>query len=92
MAEPQLSRALLASMQAAQEAAGKAQDDYVSTEHLLVGLAATGGGRGSSAAGEVADLLKGGRTRRVHAAAGARRRLRQGARRQRCSTAPRSRH
>jgi ATP-dependent Clp protease ATP-binding subunit ClpB len=38
-------------MQAAQEAAGKAQDDYVSTEHLLVGLSAKGG--------DVADLLKG---------------------------------
>jgi ATP-dependent Clp protease ATP-binding subunit ClpB len=51
VAAPQLSRALLASMQAAQEAAGKAQDDYVSAEHLLVGLAARGG--------DVADLLKG---------------------------------
>jgi ATP-dependent Clp protease ATP-binding subunit ClpB len=51
VAAPQLSRALLASMQSAQEAAAKAQDDYVSTEHLLVGLAAKGG--------EVADLLKG---------------------------------
>jgi ATP-dependent Clp protease ATP-binding subunit ClpB len=50
VAAPQLSRALLASMQAAQEAAGRAADDYVSTEHLLVGLAAKGG--------DVADLLR----------------------------------
>jgi ATP-dependent Clp protease ATP-binding subunit ClpB len=51
VAAPQLSRALLASMQSAQEAAAKAQDDYVSTEHLLVGLADKGG--------DVATLLKG---------------------------------
>jgi ATP-dependent Clp protease ATP-binding subunit ClpB len=51
VAAPQLSRALLASMQAAQDAAAKVQDDYVSTEHLLVGLADKGG--------DVASLLKG---------------------------------
>jgi ATP-dependent Clp protease ATP-binding subunit ClpB len=51
VAAPQLSRGLLASMAAAQEAAAKAQDDYVSTEHLLVGLADKGG--------DVADLLRG---------------------------------
>jgi ATP-dependent Clp protease ATP-binding subunit ClpB len=51
VAAPQLSRGLLASMTAAHEAAAKAQDDYVSTEHLVVGLAEKGG--------DVADLLKG---------------------------------
>jgi len=51
VAAPQLSRPLLAAMTAAQEAAGKAHDDYVSTEHLLVGLAEKGG--------DVADLLRG---------------------------------
>jgi ATP-dependent Clp protease ATP-binding subunit ClpB len=51
VAAPQLSRGLMASMAAAQEAAAKAQDDYVSTEHLLVGLADKGG--------DVADLLRG---------------------------------
>jgi ATP-dependent Clp protease ATP-binding subunit ClpB len=51
VAAPQLSRALLATMTAAQEAAAKAQDDYVSTEHLLVGLAERGG--------DVAQLLQG---------------------------------
>ena len=49
VAAPQLSRALLATMQAAQDAAAAAQDDFVSTEHLLVGLADKGG--------DVADLL-----------------------------------
>ena len=48
---PQLSRTLLEAMTKAQEAATAAQDDYVSTEHLVVGLA--------SAPGEVAGLLKG---------------------------------
>ncbi len=51
VAAPQLSRQLLASLAAAQAAASSAQDEYVSTEHLLVGLADKGG--------EVADLLKG---------------------------------
>jgi ATP-dependent Clp protease ATP-binding subunit ClpB len=51
VAAPQLSRPLLATMTAAQEAAAKAQDDYVSTEHLLVGLAERGG--------DVAQLLQG---------------------------------
>ena len=50
LAAPQLSRPLLASLAAAQEAATAVQDDFVSTEHLLVGLAEKGG--------EVADLLK----------------------------------
>ncbi len=50
VAAPGLSRQLLASLQAAQDAASRAGDDYVSTEHLLVGLADSGG--------EVADLLK----------------------------------
>jgi ATP-dependent Clp protease ATP-binding subunit ClpB len=51
VAAPQLSRALLATMTAAQEAAATAQDEYVSTEHLLVGLADKGG--------DVAMLLRG---------------------------------
>jgi len=55
VAAPQLSRALMAAMTAAQDAAGKARDDYVSTEHLLVGLASGSGAAG----GDVADLLKG---------------------------------
>ncbi|HEV2062751.1 MAG TPA: Clp protease N-terminal domain-containing protein, partial [Solirubrobacteraceae bacterium] len=50
VAAPQLSRSLMASMEAAQRAAKTAGDDYVSTEHLLVGLAEAGG--------DVADLLK----------------------------------
>ena len=48
---PQLSRSMLATMKAAGDAAGKIGDEYVSTEHLLVGLAEAGG--------PVADLLKG---------------------------------
>jgi ATP-dependent Clp protease ATP-binding subunit ClpB len=51
VAAPQMSRALLASLDAAQAAAAKAGDEYVSTEHLLVGLADKGG--------DVASLLKG---------------------------------
>ena len=47
---PQNSRALLAVMSVAQHKATEVGDDYVSTEHLLVGLADSGG--------EVADLLK----------------------------------
>jgi ATP-dependent Clp protease ATP-binding subunit ClpB len=50
VAAPALSRALLAVVTSAQDAAAKASDDYVSTEHLLVGLADKGG--------DVADLLK----------------------------------
>jgi ATP-dependent Clp protease ATP-binding subunit ClpB len=50
VAAPGLSRTLMASMEAAQRAAKKASDDYVSTEHLLVGL--------SEAGGDVGDLLK----------------------------------
>ena len=50
VAAPQLSRALLATMQAAQDAASAAQDDFVSTEHLLVGLADKGA--------DVAELLR----------------------------------
>jgi ATP-dependent Clp protease ATP-binding subunit ClpB len=50
VAAPGLSRSLLASMEAAQRAAKSAGDEYVSTEHLLVGLAEAGG--------DVAELLK----------------------------------
>ena len=38
---PQLSREALAAMKAAQQLATEMGDEYVSTEHLLVGLAAT---------------------------------------------------
>jgi len=48
---PQLSRSMLATMKAAGDAASRVGDEYVSTEHLLVGLAEAGG--------PVADLLKG---------------------------------
>jgi len=50
VAAPQLSREALATMTAAQQLATEMGDDYVSTEHLLVGLAS---GRSS-----VADLLR----------------------------------
>ena len=50
VAAPGLSRALMAVMSVAQTKAQSVGDDYVSTEHLLVGLADSGG--------EVADLLK----------------------------------
>ena len=40
---PGLSRAMYAVLQAAQDLAGSRGDDYVSTEHLLVGLASAGG-------------------------------------------------
>ncbi|HEU0104443.1 MAG TPA: ATP-dependent chaperone ClpB [Mycobacteriales bacterium] len=51
VAAPQLSRTLLASLAVAQNKAKEVGDDYVSTEHLLVGLADAGG--------EVATLLRG---------------------------------
>ncbi len=51
VAAPQLSRALLQSLAVAQSKAKEVGDDYVSTEHLLVGLADAGG--------EVATLLRG---------------------------------
>jgi ATP-dependent Clp protease ATP-binding subunit ClpB len=47
---PQLSRDALAAINAAQQLATEMGDEYVSTEHLLVGLA--------SAGGAVADLLR----------------------------------
>ena len=50
VAAPQLSRALMAVMSVASHKATEVGDDYVSTEHLLVGLADSGG--------PVADLLK----------------------------------
>ena len=50
VATPQLSRALMAVMSVASSKAKEVGDDYVSTEHLLVGLADSGG--------EVSDLLK----------------------------------
>ncbi len=51
LAAPQLSRTLLASLAVAQTKAKEVGDDFVSTEHLLVGLADAGG--------EVATLLRG---------------------------------
>ena len=51
VAAPQLSRSLLGVMKAASDAAAKVGDEYVSTEHLLVGLAQSGG--------PVAELLRG---------------------------------
>ncbi|MCW2666268.1 MAG: clpB [Frankiales bacterium] len=51
VAAPQLSRALMAVMSVAQHKATEVGDEYVSTEHLLVGLADSGG--------DVAELLKG---------------------------------
>ncbi len=50
IAAPGLSRALMAVMNVAQTKAKEVGDEYVSTEHLLVGLADSGG--------DVADLLK----------------------------------
>ncbi len=50
VAAPGLSRALMAVMSVASHKATEVGDDYVSTEHLLVGLADAGG--------DVADLLK----------------------------------
>jgi ATP-dependent Clp protease ATP-binding subunit ClpB len=49
--QPQLSRSLLGVMKSASDAAAKVGDEYVSTEHLLVGLAQDGG--------PIAELLKG---------------------------------
>jgi ATP-dependent Clp protease ATP-binding subunit ClpB len=50
VAAPGLSRALMAVMSFVQAKADEIGDDYVSTEHLLVGLADSGG--------EVADVLR----------------------------------
>jgi ATP-dependent Clp protease ATP-binding subunit ClpB len=49
VAAPQLSRGVLSALDAATSSADQLQDDYVSTEHLLVGLA--------SGAGDVGRLL-----------------------------------
>ncbi len=43
VAAPSLSRAVLAALEAAQQAAAANQDDYVSAEHLVVGLASAAG-------------------------------------------------
>ena len=51
VAAPQLSRSLMGVMKSAADAAAKVGDEYVSTEHLLVGLAQDGG--------PVAEMLKG---------------------------------
>jgi ATP-dependent Clp protease ATP-binding subunit ClpB len=51
VAAPQLSRSLLGVMKSAADAAAKVGDEYVSTEHLLVGLAQDGG--------PVAEMLRG---------------------------------
>ncbi|HVH22623.1 MAG TPA: Clp protease N-terminal domain-containing protein, partial [Pseudonocardia sp.] len=52
---PQLSREALAAITAAQQLATEMGDEYVSTEHLLVGLATAPRNRGAS---PVADLLR----------------------------------
>ncbi len=49
-AAPNLSRGVLAVLEAAEKEAGKLGDDYISTEHLLIGLARDGG--------DVATLLR----------------------------------
>ncbi|GAC1441901.1 MAG: ATP-dependent chaperone ClpB [Mycobacteriales bacterium] len=51
VAAPQLSRSLMGVMKSASDAAAKVGDEYVSTEHLLVGLAQDGG--------PIAELLRG---------------------------------
>jgi len=51
VAAPQLSRSLMGVMKSASDAAAKVGDEYVSTEHLLVGLAQDGGA--------IAELLRG---------------------------------
>ncbi|MGI9163131.1 MAG: ATP-dependent chaperone ClpB [Mycobacterium sp.] len=53
--QPQLSRESLAAINAAQQLATEMDDEYVSTEHLLVGLA---GGLGRSAAAGDSDVAK----------------------------------
>jgi ATP-dependent Clp protease ATP-binding subunit ClpB len=51
VAAPQLSRSLMGVMKSAADAAAKVGDEYVSTEHLLVGLAQDGG--------PIAEMLRG---------------------------------
>ena len=53
--QPQLSRESLAAINAAQQLATEMDDEYVSTEHLLVGLA---GGMGRSAPAGDSDVAK----------------------------------
>ena len=59
VAAPQLSRQLLAVVNAAQAQAAKLGDEYVSTEHLLVGLAEDGGDAAAllKSAGATPDAL-----------------------------------
>ncbi|MDT5012230.1 MAG: ATP-dependent Clp protease ATP-binding subunit ClpB, partial [Mycobacterium sp.] len=59
--QPQLSRESLAAIGAAQQLATEMDDEYVSTEHLLAGLAGGSGRSAGSTAGdsEVAKLLSG---------------------------------
>ncbi len=59
--QPQLSRESLAAITAAQQLATEMDDEYVSTEHLMVGLAGGSRSAGSTPAGDsdVAKLLTG---------------------------------
>src|SRR5699024_5866686 len=59
VSQPQMSRALLTAVNAAQDEAKALGDEYVSTEHLLLGLAAGSGGVGEAlrAAGASRDQL-----------------------------------
>ena len=59
VAAPAPSRELLQALNAASEQAGALGDEYVSTEHLLVGLATTGGEAGAvlTSAGATRDAL-----------------------------------
>ncbi|NUS74335.1 MAG: ATP-dependent chaperone ClpB [Corynebacteriales bacterium] len=59
VAEPQVSRELLNAVQSAEEVARPLGDTYISTEHLLAGLAKTGGevGRWLAETGANADAL-----------------------------------
>ncbi len=56
--QPQLSRESLAAISAAQQLATEMDDEYVSTEHLMVGLAGGMGRSASSAPGGDSDVAK----------------------------------
>ena len=65
---PSLSRAMYAVLQAAQDLAKSRGDDYVSTEHLLVGLSSSGG-TGVSAPGSIVASRRGGGWRPIRSGA-----------------------
>jgi ATP-dependent Clp protease ATP-binding subunit ClpB len=58
-AQPQLDREALAAITAAQNLATEMDDEYVSTEHLMVGLAGGLGGSATAGDSDVAKLLTG---------------------------------